>query len=187
MILCIFVSVLAIASANFDYPGRPDLEDVKKFYQPGSIIYSLKRTYFSKIEGEDPICIHNKVENFSDSTITLMQGYAYHSGKISVYYPVKMDVSRATGYDVAPLLRAVQTSPPDMKRQYFFHYYDPVAQCAVLTFKDYTGTLRCELHTWKEKASYKFYGNCQDEYDYQCPGRKSHSVYLYDCPNAASS
>ncbi|XP_049274706.1 uncharacterized protein LOC119402886 isoform X2 [Rhipicephalus sanguineus] len=99
-------------------------------------------------------------------------------------YPVDVKFSRATGYDVAPLMKADGSVVPPMKREYRFHYHDPKAHCAVLTFKDYSGTLRCELHTWKDTASYKLYGNCQNEYDYQCPGRKSYSIYLTHCPNA---
>ncbi|XP_075531805.1 uncharacterized protein LOC142564622 isoform X2 [Dermacentor variabilis] len=80
-------------------------------------------------------------------------------------------------------MSAVRKDNSTVNRVYYFHYYDPVAQCAVITFKDYSGIWKCELHTWKDKASYKYYGNCQEEYDYQCSGRESHSVYLKYCPH----
>ncbi|XP_049511581.1 uncharacterized protein LOC125939993 [Dermacentor silvarum] len=183
MIFGILVAILAIAEANFDYPGRPALEDVKKFYMLGNITYLVKRTYVSKIGDEEPTCVHNKVTNVTGNKISLLQGYIYDSGQRSTRFPVDVQISRHSGYDVAPQMWAVTKDVLGLKRTYNFHYYDPVAQCAVLTFRDYSGTLRCELHTWRDRASYLLYGNCQIEYDYQCPGRQSHSVNLKNCWN----
>ncbi|XP_049512454.1 uncharacterized protein LOC125940392 [Dermacentor silvarum] len=181
MIFVILVSVFTIGAADFDYHGRPTFADVLKFYKPGQITYLVKRTYMVKMNGEDPTCIHNKVESVKQTTVHLSQGYT-HQYK-NVQYPVKVTVSTYTTTDEAPSLTAVRTDNKTVNRVYYFHFYDPVAQCAVLTFKDYSGVLRCELHTWKEKAYYYYYGNCQEEYDYQCPGRTSHSVYLKYCPH----
>uniref|UniRef100_A0A131YTK0 Lipocalin n=1 Tax=Rhipicephalus appendiculatus TaxID=34631 RepID=A0A131YTK0_RHIAP len=186
MLPVIVTSFISIAAAHFDYPGRPTIDDLPKFYQPKQITYLVIRSYISKVHGQDPICIHNKVHNLTGANLYFEQTYTYKSGDLEISHrlPVKATISRKDGYDVAPFMEAVTTNVFQLKRNYYFHYYDDKAHCAVLTFKDYSGTLRCELHTWKTTASYTYYGNCHDEYKYQCPGRQSHYVYLRDCPNA---
>ncbi|KAL1485445.1 hypothetical protein MTO96_031949 [Rhipicephalus appendiculatus] len=175
-----------LAAAHFDYPGRPSIGDLLKFYEKDQVTYLVKRTYASIVEGQAPKCIHNKVDNVSDKALDIYQGYTYHQGglRVSIKYAVNIKLSRDKGYDVAPTMTADKSSVPKMKRNYRFHYYDDNAHCAVLTFKDYSGTLRCELHTWKTTATYTRYGNCEAEYMYQCPGHKSHSVDLSHCPEA---
>uniref|UniRef100_L7LTJ0 Putative group i salivary lipocalin n=1 Tax=Rhipicephalus pulchellus TaxID=72859 RepID=L7LTJ0_RHIPC len=186
MLRVIIVSFISIAAAHFDYLARPSIHDAKKFYQDGQIIYLVMRTYISKINGQDPTCIHNKVHNWTNENLYFDHKYSYKYGHLpaTVSRPVHAKFSTKLGIDVAPLVTASCNAEPKMTRNYYFHYYDDKAHCAVLTFKDDSGTLRCELHTWKSTASYTRYGNCHDEYKYQCPGRKSHYVYLSDCPDA---
>ncbi|XP_075531813.1 uncharacterized protein LOC142564629 [Dermacentor variabilis] len=180
MISIIFFSVLAIAAADFDYYPRPTFGDVLKFYRPGITTYVVKRTYTVQFNSKEMTCIYNKVDGVLGNVINFEQGYT--NGSYQVRYPVKVDISTYQVTDQAPSMLAVRKDDSKQKREYIFHFYDPMDQCAVITFKDYSGTWRCELHTWKEKAYQWNYKNCEEEYDYQCPGRKSHSVYLYYCP-----
>ncbi|XP_037581379.1 uncharacterized protein LOC119464461 isoform X1 [Dermacentor silvarum] len=180
MMFIILLSFLAIGAADFDYHARPKFLDVIKFYKPGTVTYLVKRTYKARFTGEEPWCLYNKVLKVSGNTLEIDQGYSNRTQ--NVRYQVRVVVSVDPPTDQAPSMSATKGNDPKQTREYYFHFYDPVAQCAVITFKDYSGTWRCELHTWKDKAYYKYFKNCEDEYEYQCPGRESHSVYLYYCP-----
>ncbi|XP_049512455.1 uncharacterized protein LOC119464461 isoform X2 [Dermacentor silvarum] len=152
MMFIILLSFLAIGAADFDYHARPKFLDVIKFYKPGTVTYLVKRTYKARFTGEEPWCLYNKVLKVSGNTLEIDQGYSNRTQ--NVRYQVRVVVSVDPPTDQAPSMSATKGN----------------------------GTWRCELHTWKDKAYYKYFKNCEDEYEYQCPGRESHSVYLYYCP-----
>uniref|UniRef100_A0A131YRL3 Lipocalin n=1 Tax=Rhipicephalus appendiculatus TaxID=34631 RepID=A0A131YRL3_RHIAP len=181
MIFARLIALWGIAAADFDYRGRPTYEGIISFYQQDAVIYLLKRSYVVKVNGEHPTCVYNKVKISYRIGFTLEQGYTTSHGNVK--YDVDAKSNLETKMNFAPIITTFRLDNKNITRKYHFHFYDPVAQCAVLTFTDYSGTVRCELHTWKKFASYKYYGNCQEEYDYQCPGRESHSVYLGYCPH----
>ncbi|KAL1485446.1 hypothetical protein MTO96_031950 [Rhipicephalus appendiculatus] len=142
MLFAKLIALFGIAAADFDYRGRPTYQDVLEFYRVGEIIYLLKRTYTVKINGEHPTCVYNKVMNRRSITFILQQGYT--AGYKHISYDVEATTSLETNTDVAPILSAVKTKNNNISRNYRFHFYDPVAHCAVLTFMDYSGTIRVQ-------------------------------------------
>ncbi|XP_037581794.1 uncharacterized protein LOC119465033 [Dermacentor silvarum] len=140
------------------------------------------RSYNVKTWGKESTCLYSKVESYNDKTITMRQGYTPRTHK-GLIYPVTMKVSWTGGTDVAPRLNASTYADFSYMRVYRFHYHDRNDHCAVLTFTDDSGTIRCELHTWKSYRSDKYYTKCKEEYEYQCPGRKIYYPDLTNCPN----
>ncbi|XP_037525857.1 uncharacterized protein LOC119402887 isoform X1 [Rhipicephalus sanguineus] len=180
MIFVSLVYLFPFVSADFDYRGRPDYNDWLQFYKTGMTIYLVKRSYMVKIDGYEPWCLQTKVHSLNKMVASFKQGYVtYYKDE---RYEVQATLQSAyIPTDVAPVMSAFVKSNRTMQRNYNFHFYDGSAHCAVLTFQDYSGTVRCELHAWKEYHYYSTYKKCEEEFDYQCPGRDSNYPYVKWC------
>uniref|UniRef100_A0A131XLE0 Lipocalin n=1 Tax=Hyalomma excavatum TaxID=257692 RepID=A0A131XLE0_9ACAR len=178
----IIASFIGLAAGAFDYSGSATLKDVTEFFSTTNKIILLARSYTHMISGYEPMCIyHHKVVPSENNLpkIVVNQHYMYgDERKQSAFsYPVYYTLSRNQGMDVAPVMRATNRSDGNENRNertYFFHYYDPVMKCAVITFADNSRSTKCELHIWEENYG-TLIENCRREFLYRCP---DHQYYF---------
>uniref|UniRef100_A0A6G5A4Z7 Putative lipocalin n=1 Tax=Rhipicephalus microplus TaxID=6941 RepID=A0A6G5A4Z7_RHIMP len=204
----IIVCILGLASASFDYSGRPTLAQLKAFYGTEEGIYVLRRSFkFDKESGSASKCIWNKKLSISESAMKLQE--AYGDGVTVYNYNVNIELEEGGGRDVAPTMRATPgtrrgtmtagnwqsgTMSTDHAgpRVYTFEFYDSLERCAVVTFND--GIRRCELHFWESRKhltkprktkgtplTLSAFHNCEREYKNLCPDATSYTVYDEEC------
>uniref|UniRef100_A0A0C9R5N0 Putative secreted protein n=1 Tax=Amblyomma americanum TaxID=6943 RepID=A0A0C9R5N0_AMBAM len=145
----VLACVLALAGASFDYTGKASLEDATKFFAPNQATFLYERSYSRQVSGKDMECIYMYTLKIpTPSEIELVHGFIHEEEVTN--YPLKMKLSRGPLLDEAPVMEVSYEKglKEPMKRIYHFHYYDQEARCAVITFNDTDGVLRCELHIW---------------------------------------
>ncbi|XP_037525858.1 uncharacterized protein LOC119402887 isoform X2 [Rhipicephalus sanguineus] len=152
MIFVSLVYLFPFVSADFDYRGRPDYNDWLQFYKTGMTIYLVKRSYMVKIDGYEPWCLQTKVHSLNKMVASFKQGYV-------TYY-------KDERYEVQATLQSA---------------YIPTDVAPVMSAFVKSSTVRCELHAWKEYHYYSTYKKCEEEFDYQCPGRDSNYPYVKWC------
>uniref|UniRef100_G3MPF8 Lipocalin/cytosolic fatty-acid binding domain-containing protein n=1 Tax=Amblyomma maculatum TaxID=34609 RepID=G3MPF8_AMBMU len=172
----ILVSIFALASASYDYKGRPTIDDVVKFFETEENIWLRTRSYSRRIENSEPRCIFFKRLLVTEKELKLRTSFSFGSTTTSTHLTAKL--SRGRGLDDAPV---IEDNTRGQKRRYSFQYFNEEEKCAVITFSDPEWNLKCELHVWQQEVKASSLPNCEREFDDLCLGRPKYKVFHDTC------